>query len=257
MLVILLTQLSLLIQAQDFSAYQYGEFRRQNKKLLYRILYPSSFDTSQSYPVIVFLHGAFEKGDDNESQLNIGGRFFLANRAAFPAIVIFPQCPHDQLWADFDTQMDSVSGLAKKWYFPFRKNPTMPTLLVKELLDSLRGHSYVNHAKIYIGGLSQGGMGVYDMVARYPDIFAAAFPICGAGLVSTAKNFAGKTAMWIFHGEKDDIVPPRFSRDFYSRLTKLKADVRYTEYHGVFHNSWINAFAEKELLTWLFSKAKS
>jgi predicted peptidase len=99
-------------------------------------------------------------------------------------------------------------------------------------------------------------MGVYDMIARYPDIFAAAFPICGAGKVSTADRFAKQVALWIFHGEKDDIVPVSFSRQYYKRLKRHDADVQYSEYPEVKHNSWTNAFAEKELLRWLFSKSK-
>jgi predicted peptidase len=222
------------------------------------MLYPLSFDSAKQYPLVVFLHGAFEKGRDNNAQLDIGGRFFLRdeNRKNFPAIVIFPQCPENDSWVYFDTKIDSATGLVKEWGFPFLKKPTAPTALLKELLDSLLNQHFVDKSRIYLGGLSQGGMGVYDMLARYPGIFAAAFPICGAGKISTAKNFAGKTALWIFHGEKDDIVPVYFSRDYYQRLQKLGADVKYSEYPGVFHNSWVNAFGEKELLAWLFSKSK-
>ena len=245
-------------RAQVLSEYQYAYYNSNKGQLPYRILYPLDFDTIRSYPVLVFLHGAFEKGTDNNAQLNIGGRYFLReeNRKDFPAIVIFPQCPADDSWVYFDTKIDSTTGLAKEWNFPFLKKPTNPTELLKKLLDSLLTLHFVDRSRIYIGGLSQGGMGVYDIIARYPEIFAAAFPICGAGRVSTAKNFAGKTALWIFHGDKDDIVPVYFSRDFYKHLQKLGADVKYTEYPGVFHNSWVNAFAEKDLLPWLFSKAK-
>ena len=94
------------------------------------------------------------------------------------------------------------------------------------------------------------------MIARYPGIFAAAFPICGAGKLTTAKDFADKVALWIFHGSDDEIVPVYFARNFYKRLAKLNADVKYSEYPGVHHNSWVNAFGEKDLLNWLFSKTK-
>jgi len=178
------------------------------------------------------------------------------NRKNFPAIVLFPQSPADDSWAYFETKLDSSTGLAKEWHFPFRKEPTIISGLLKSLLDSLLTLHFVDASRIYIGGLSQGGMGVYDMVARYPEIFAAAFPICGAGKINTAKNFAGKVSLWIFHGSEDEIVPAYFSRDFYKRLSKLNADVKYSEYPGVHHNSWVNAFAEKEFLSWLFSKSK-
>jgi len=244
--------------AQDLSEFNKEVFDQQGQVLPYRILYPVSFNRTQKYPVIIFLHGAFEKGNDNESQLEIGGRYFLAdsNRRRFPAVVVFPQCPVNDLWAYFDTELDSL-GRVKRAIFPFRKEPTAVSFLLKQLLDSLRTLPFVDTNRIYIGGLSQGGMGVFDMVARYPQIFAAAFPICGAGKTATANRFAKQTAMWIFHGADDDVVPVYFSRQFYHKLKRLGADVRYSEYPGVKHNSWVNAFREPDLLSWLFAKSKS
>jgi predicted peptidase len=246
------------VHAQDFNEYKKEIFEKEGQQLPYRVLYPLSFDKFQKYPLLIFLHGAYEKGDDNQLQLDIGGRYFLidSNRRNFPSVVIFPQCPVNDLWAYFDTELDSV-GVVKRAIFPFRKEPTAVTFLLKQLIDSLLGLSYIDSGRVYIGGLSQGGMGVFDMVARYPDIFAAAFPICGAGKVSTSSKFAKQTAIWIFHGGDDDVVPVYFSRQFYHRLKKLGADVKYTEYPGVKHNSWVNAFKEKDLLPWLFSKSKN
>ena len=244
--------------AQDLDEYSTHVFGEGNKVLPYRMLLPLAFDSTKQYPLVVFLHGAFEKGNDNQTQLNIGGRYFLrqTNREKFPAIVIFPQCPEDDSWAYFETQMDSTTGLASKWYFPFRKEPTNVSGLLKRLLDSLVRLNCVDPDRVYLGGLSQGGMGVFDLIARYPQLFAAAFPICGAGKVNTARSFANEVALWIFHGEKDDIVPARFSREYYKQLTKLNAEVKYTEYPGVFHNSWVNAFNEPDLLPWLFYHSK-
>ncbi len=244
--------------SQDFSAYAKQVYVKKDQQLPYRILSPVNFDSTKKYPLLVFLHGAYEKGYDNELQLNIGGRYFLReqNRNDFPAFVVFPQCPPGDSWAYFDTEIDSATGAVNKMIFPFLKKPTPVSFLLKELLDSLVTGSSIDNARIYIGGLSQGGMGVFDMVARYPDFFAAGFPICGAGRVNTVKNFAGKVALWIFHGDKDDIVPVSFSRDFARKLKKEEADIKYSEYAGVYHNSWVNAFAEKDLLIWLFSKSK-
>lgn len=242
---------------QDFSEYKKEVFIKNDQQLPYRILFPLQFDTAKKYPLLIFLHGAYEKGNDNEAQLEIGGNYFLAdsNRRNFPAIILFPQCPSNDAWVYFDTEFDSAGHL-KRAIFPFHKEPTPVTLLVKQLLDSLMTLSFVDTKKIYIGGLSQGGMGVFDIIARYPTVFAAAFSICGAGKVSTAGNFAKQTSIWIFHGADDDIVPVYFSRQFYRKLKKLNADVQYTEYPGVKHNSWVNAFEEKELHPWLFSKSK-
>ncbi len=258
LLVIILIHAIPVAKSQDLNAYAFADFREGKNILPYRMLMPVSFDSSKKYPLLVFLHGAFEKGSDNQSQLSIGGRYFLykENRERFPAIIIFPQCPELDSWAYFETQIDSATGLVNKWNFPFKKEPTTTTALLKHLLDSLVALKYLDPSRVYIGGISQGGMGVFDMAARYPDLFAAAFPICGAGRINTAKNFSGKVAVWIFHGEKDEIVPVRFSREYFKQLQKQGADVRYTEYPGVFHNSWVNALNEPELLTWLFSKSK-
>ena len=186
---------------QNLNDYGRGIFGNGNRQLRYRILYPMNFDVATKYPLLIFLHGAFEKGSDNEAQLNIGGRYFLAdsNRRNFPALIVFPQCPVDDSWAYFETELDSSTGRLKKLNFPFSKEPTEVGLLLKELLDSLINLSFVDKSKVYVGGLSQGGMGVYDLIARYPNVFTAAFPICGAGKISTASKFAPHTAVWIFH----------------------------------------------------------
>jgi predicted peptidase len=251
---LLLCCIALRVHAQDLSEYKFASFTKNGHSLPYRLLYPLNFDPDKKYPLLVFLHGSYEKGTDNALQLNIGGRYFLRpeNRSQYPAFVLFPQCPADDSWAYFETTPDSLTGLAKEWHFPFKKEPTQVSGLLKNLLDSLIQQPSIDPDGVYLGGLSQGGMGVFDLVARYPGMFAAAFPICGAGKVSTAKLFAKQVPLWIFHGDKDDIVPPRFSRDFYKQLQKQGAEVRYSEYPGVYHDSWLNAFGEKELLPWLF-----
>jgi predicted peptidase len=251
---LLLFSIAVRAHAQDLNEYKFALFTKNGHSLPYRLLYPLNLDSTKKYPLVVFLHGAYEKGTDNQLQLNIGGRYFLRpeNRSQYPAFVLFPQCPADDSWAYFETTLDSTTGLAKSWYFPFRKEPTQVSGLLKNLLDSLVQEPAIDPGRVYLGGLSQGGMGVFDLVARYPNLFAAAFPVCGAGKVATAKLFAKQVPLWIFHGDKDDIVPPRFSRDFYKQLQRLGASIRYSEYPGVYHNSWVNAFAEPDLLSWLF-----
>lgn len=140
--------------------------------------------------------------------------------------------------------------------FPFEKKPTPVVKGLMRLLDTLSSQKFVNPRRIYIAGLSMGGMGVLDIIARYPDKFAAGISICGAGNVNTSKRFAGKVPLWLFHGAKDDVVPSSYSRDFYKKLKKDNADVRYTEYPNIFHDSWIDAFAEPDLFSWMFSKSK-
>ena len=243
----------------QLSRYEKHVFSDNIFQLPFRLLRPTRLDPSVKYPLLIFLHGSYEKGGDNEMQLEIGGRFFLRDSIIekYPAFVLFPQCPLSDSWTYFEADTDYSTGLVKKLQFPLRKNPTTTTAALKKLIDSLISSGGIDQTRIYIGGLSQGGMGVLDLIARYPESFAAGFSICGAGNVNTAKRFAGKVSLWLFHGEKDDIIPTNFSRSFFKKLTRLKSDVRYNEYAGVFHNSWVNAFKEPDLMSWLFSKKKS
>ena len=101
-----------------------------------------------------------------------------------------------------------------------------------------------------------GAFGTYDMLARYPGYFAAAFPICGAGDTALAKKFGRSTSLWIFHGTSDPLVNVDYSRMYFQALQSCRADVRYSEYPGVRHNSWENAFRERDFAAWLFSKSR-
>jgi len=124
------------------------------------------------------------------------------------------------------------------------------------LLDSLANSKNVNSKRIYIGGLSMGGMGTFELLWHKPGFFAAAFPICGGGNPESVKLYAKKFPVWIFHGDKDPAVPVSNSRLMNNALKKAGAKVKYTEYPGVGHNSWDNAFAEPDLLPWLFKQKR-
>lgn len=101
-----------------------------------------------------------------------------------------------------------------------------------------------------------GGMGTFEILWRKPGFFAAAFPICGAGDPGQVSLYASKFPIWVFHGDKDPAVPVANSRLMVGALQAAKAKVKYTEYPGVGHDSWKNAFAEPELLAWLFKQKK-
>jgi len=242
-------------RAQDFAQYEKKEFTRNDRTLKYRILYPSGYDARKTYPLVVFLHGAGQWGNDNETQLKHAGTFFLQDsiRKNHPAIIILPQCPRGSSWSFFQFKWNTqLKKLA--FSFPFKQQPEIYSLLVKQLADSLLDAKLVDQKRVYVGGLSMGGFGTFDMITRYPGYFAAAFAICGGGDTALAAKIAGKTAIWIFHGDADPVVNVEYSRNYVHALQKMHADVRYTEYPGVRHNSWDKAFAEKELVTWLFSK---
>lgn len=255
---ILLFCISSSIFAQDFSSYEKHYYDAPEVNVPYRYLRPLHQDLSVRYPLVIFLHGAYQKGFDNESQLAIGGRFFLRDsiRKNYAAYVLFPQCPVADLWAYFETSVDTATGKTNRIIFPFHKKPTDISNALMQLIDSLVRSDRIDTTRIYIAGLSQGGMGVLDLIARHPERFAAALSICGAGDVNTCKRFAGRVALWLFHGEQDNVVPVYFSRGYFKRLQKLKSDVRYSEYQNVQHDSWNNAFKEPEFMSWLFSKQK-
>ena len=257
-LVYMLVFLSASLAAQDISLYRKDYFTAGGKELPYRRLSPLTEEGRKKYPLIIFLHGSFEKGNDNEKQLAIGGRFFLRDfiRQRYPAFILFPQCPEDDAWAYFENRLDLSTGTYTDWNFPFRKEPNKITGLLLQLVEQVITNDSIDRSRIYIAGLSQGGMGVLDIIARKPDIFAGALAICGAGEPSTAKLFAGKVSLWLFHGDKDDVVPVDFDRQFYRKLKRANAVVRYSEYAGTGHNSWVNAFSEPGLMQWLFAQQK-
>lgn len=253
-----ITLMSYSLSAQDLSLFKKEIFIRNADTLRYRILYPENYVPKKKYPVITFLHGSGERGNDNESQLIHGGRLFVKDslRKAFRAIIIFPQLPKQQFWNSFTTTKDTLSITGRSFNLSFSPQPAMPALLVKLLLDSLIEKKIADQDRMYIGGLSLGGFGTFDMLERYPDFFAAAFPICGGGDTTLAGRFAKTTSVWIFHGDNDSSVDVKNSREYFKALKNVNADVRYNEYPGVGHNSWDNAFAEKDLMPWLFSKKK-
>ena len=101
-----------------------------------------------------------------------------------------------------------------------------------------------------------GGMGTFESVYRYPGMYAAALPICGGGDVNHYDKRVTKTAFWVFHGGADAVVNVKLSQEMVAKLKSLKAEVKYTEYPGVNHNSWDNAFAEKDYLSWMLAHKK-
>jgi predicted peptidase len=250
--------LPLFMVAQRTDLYLKKHFVRNGDTLYYRMLLPEGYVKNKSYPVITFLHGSGERGGNNEAQLTHGGELFLNDslKSIYKAIVIFPQCPKDSAWRYIKSKKDTTSPTGRVVDFTMAPKDPVPSQLVKKLLDSLIKSKAADPKRMYIGGLSLGGFGTFNMIERYPKFFAAAFPICGGGDITMAKRFAKHTSVWIFHGDEDKAVDVHYSRKYFSELKKLKADVKYNEYPGVGHNSWDNAFAEKDLVPWIFAKKK-
>ncbi len=240
---------------QALNIYERKEFVFNGNKLPYRILYPVNFDKTKKYPLLLFLHGAGERGKDNEKQLMHGSKLFITdeNRKNFPAIIIFPQCPEESFWAA--AKIDR-SVQPYKIDFDYNAQPTWPLAAANELVKKTINEGSVDKSKVYITGLSMGGMGTFESVYRNPDMYAAALPICGGGDVKNYDKRVAKTAFWVFHGAADAIVNVKLSQQMVDKLKALKAEVKYSEYPGVNHNSWDNAFAEKDYLNWMLQHKK-
>ena len=235
--------------------YEKKEFVYNGNVLPYRLLYPANYDKNKKYPLLLFLHGAGERGKDNEKQLIHGSKLFITdeNRKNFPAIVVFPQCPQESFWAVMKTDQTKQPPLRT---FDYTVEPNWPLAAANELVKKLSNEEGVDKKQIFISGLSMGGMGTFESVYRYPGMYAAASPICGGGDVNHYDKRVTKTAFWVFHGAADAVVNVKLSQEMVEKLKSLKAEVKYSEYPGVNHNSWDNAFAEKDYLHWMLSHKK-
>ncbi len=247
--------LFLAANAQDYNLYEKHLYISKGDTLPYRLLLPKNYDPAKKYPLVFFMHGAGERGNDNEKQLTHGAKLFLKDsvRDQFPAIVVFPQCPANSFWANIDVKTDDKGN--RSLVFPADTLPTVAMRLANELVHKIIKEYPVAKKQVYVMGLSMGGMGTFEMVRRNPKLFAAAMPICGGSNTANASKLT-RTKWWVFHGGKDNVVPPQLSKDMVDALRDAGASVKFTLYPEANHNSWDNAFAEPTLLTWLFSVKK-
>ena len=255
--VIIIFSLFSVFAGEKTSEYLKKEFQGKSGEIIpYRILYPENYNPDQQYPLLLFLHGSGERGSDNEKQLIHGSAMFLEpiNRRNFPAFIVFPQCPEDGWWINRSQlrTLESDADLNESYEFPASE----PMTLVMELLDELLTELSVDKSRLYVMGLSMGGYGTFDLLSRCPEMFAAAVPICGGGNPELAERYAPHTSLWVFHGEEDTVVPAELSRTMAKAIEKAGGDVKYTEYKGIGHNSWDPAFAEEDLLPWIFNKQR-
>lgn len=219
-----------------------------SERYRYQVYVPANWTPRRKWPVVLFLHGAGERGRDGLLQTEVGlGSAIRRNANRFPCVVVFPQCREGVWWSD----------------------PDMEAQAMRALEQSIREFNG-DRSRIYLTGLSMGGYAVWRFAAKYPGKFAALVPICGgirppAGIhvpgldqpdnpYESVARQVGRTPVWIFHGSEDPVVPVSESRRMVAALKSLGGDVRYTEYEGVGHNSWDRAYSEPELMPWMLSK---
>ncbi|MBI6119526.1 carboxylesterase family protein [Salegentibacter maritimus] len=242
------------VGAQEKEAFKKEHFIKDSDTLKYRILFPKNFSEEKEYPVVLFLHGAGERGSDNHSQLMHGSELFLNNQEEFPAIVIFPQAPKEDYWAKVEVNRDTIPF---QFGYMNKKPATTSLQLVMELMDKITTENYVDNNRIYVGGLSMGGMGTFEIIYKKPEMFAAAFAICGGANPEIAKEYPEGFNIWLFHGKKDKVVLPEYSEAMARSINHYGGNAKLSLYPNDNHNSWDSAFAEPNLLPWLFSFDKS
>lgn len=233
----------------QISRFSVNSYQDRGDTLKYRELFPDA-DTLRKYPLVIFLHGSGERGDDNEAQLKWGVMNFASdlNMQLHPAFVVVPQCPAGQRWANISL---GNTGSA----IQLQPSPSRPMELLIGLIHSLAKSSRIDTNRIYITGLSMGGYGTYDAIERYPHLFAAAVPVCGGGDVSKA-DLITHIPIWIFHGAEDPAVDPEYSLEMLTALTKAGAHPGFTQYPETGHFSWIGAYADPFLMEWMFRQHK-
>jgi poly(3-hydroxybutyrate) depolymerase len=196
---------------------------------------PETYDPSKSYPLVLYLHGA------NDTLSRDITWYHSSVQRENPLFVLTPKCTNpNQGWGNTWTDTHSASATA--------------TL---QILDSLMGEYSIDKNRLYIYGISMGGFGVFSVLAKEPNKFAAGYAVCGGSNETVAAKLLA-TPLWIFHGDSDDIVPVRLSRQIYQGIKNSGGKmVRYTEYPGVKHNSWENVAREKSLHRWLLAQNRN
>jgi predicted peptidase len=213
-----------------------------------RLYLPPAPPAGGKLPLVLFLHGAGERGSNNVSQLKHGVDALIRHgrSANDPAILLVPQCPAEEKWVE-------VAWNAPAHTMP--EQPARPLRLALALLREKMASLPVDPARVYVTGISMGGYGTWDAVQREPDLFAAAFPICGGGDTALAPAIK-HVPIWTFHGDQDTAVPVGRSRDMVKALEACGGKIRYREYPGAGHDVWTRTYDDAEVLGWFFSQQK-
>ena len=197
--------------------------------LPYLLYLPSDYEERESWPLLLFLHGAGERGSDLEKLKVHGPPKLIAAGQDFPMIIVSPQCPARSWW-----DVDSLSAL----------------------LDEIEEKYHVDTSRVYLSGLSMGGFGTWALASAQPERFAAIAPICGGGEPIMARFRLSSVPAWVFHGAKDPVVPPRRSEEMVEALRRARGEVKSTVYPEADHDSWTETYNNPQLYEWLLAHQK-
>jgi predicted peptidase len=220
----------------------------------YRLLLPAGYDqdSATTYPLVLFLHGAGERGEDNQLQLKHGAPEFLkpARRQQYPCIVVVPQCPSQQKWVEVDWTLTSGKDT-------FIDQPSAAMATALGIVDQWVQSGRVDKSRIYVTGISMGGYGTWFASASANHLFAAALPICGGGDPTWANRY-GTLPIWNFHGSADSTVVVERSREMMAALSAVdhRPEAKYTEYADGPHDVWTQTYQRDDVFEWLFSQRK-
>ena len=225
--------------------------KRNNESLNYRLAEPMNIKRKEKYPMLVFLHGADGRGNDNIQQLydaNAIGAFSKQNIIdEFQSFIFVPQVPQNERWVNTNWNTSNYK----------RGKISNSMQLTFEALDSiLKKNRSIDKKRIYIMGLSMGGWGTWDAIQRRPNFFAAAVPICGGGDVSYVKDISFMP-IWAWHGKDDSVINIERSSEMVLALNEMSNQTKFTEVENRGHDSWIDVWNNKEVWKWLYRQKKN
>ncbi|MFO7610988.1 MAG: dienelactone hydrolase family protein [Clostridia bacterium] len=197
----------------------------------YLLYIPDEYKVEEKHPLMLFLHGAGERGADTTAVKKHGPPKLIEAGRDFPFIIVSPQCPADSWWS---SELHRLHGL----------------------LENLKRRYNIDEDRIYLTGLSMGGYGTWDMAMEYPGMFAALVPICGGSRNKAGFKKIAHIPAWVFHGEEDRVVPFELSREAVEILTRLGADVKLTAYPGVGHDSYTRVYDDSGIYEWMLGQKR-
>lgn len=203
----------------------------QTFQLNYLLCLPNDYDASKPCPLVLFLHGAGERGNDLSKLSKHGPPKLIEAGQDFPFILVSPQCPEESWW-----------------------KPDALIALIDEIIETYS----VDENRIYVTGLSMGGYGTWALAGDFSDRFAAIAPICGGGTRQHARRIAqAKIPTWVFHGAKDTTVPIDESERLVKFVEKFDGVVKFTIYPDAGHDSWTETYGNPAFFDWLLSHKRS
>lgn len=204
-------------------------FEGENFVLNYLLYLPDNYDNTENFPLVLFLHGSGERGDDIEKVKTHGPPKLISHGEKFNFILVSPQCPENKRW-----DADQLSLL----------------------LDEIEKKYKVDKNRIYVTGLSMGGYGAWKIAQTYPDRFAAIIPVCGGGDFLNACVIK-HLPIWVFHGSLDKVVSIQESERMVNALRRCNGNVKFTVYPEATHDSWTETYNNPAVYEWMLSQKKN